>query len=380
MALNINQQIEKIIDQAHHILIVFRKDYTADSVASAQALYLLLKKMNKMIDVVCEDFSPAKNLNFLPTLDKVRKNLSNLQKFIISLDISKNPLDEFSYNLEKDKLNIYITPKEGIFNKDDISTSTTDYKYDLIFVLDSPDLESLGKIYDNHTDFFYNTTIINIDHNPQNEHFGQINLTKLNATSVAEILFELFNSFEKKLVDSEIATCLLTGIIAKTRSFKTPNVTPKTLNISSELMALEADREKIVKNLYRTRTITTLKLWGRVLARLRSDSEIKLAWSLLNSHDFIEAGAGEEDLPEVIDELISTMPGIEIVTLIYQMEAEKICCLVQTLKDTNALYLTKQFNPWGSKNQARFCLEKMTLPEAEKEIIETIKNNLTSSR
>jgi len=379
VALEINQQIEKLINNAHHILITFKKDYTMDGVASAAALYLYLKKIDKMADIVCQDFSPAKNLGFLPVLDKVKKDMANLQKFIISLDVSKNQLDEFSYNMEKDKLNIFITPKQGIFNKDDIKTSTSDYKYDLIFVLDSPDLESLGKIYDNHTDFFYNTTIVNVDHNPQNEHFGQINLTNLNSTSVSEILYQLFNSFAKKLIDSEIATCLLTGIISKTKSFKTPNVTPKTLNISSELMALEADREKIVKNLYRGRSITTLKLWGRVLARLHSDSEAKLAWSLLNSHDFVEASALEEDLPDVIDELISTMPGVEIVVLIYQMEAEKICVLVQTLKDTNALYLTKQFEPWGSKNQARFCLEKMNLPQAEKVVVEAIKKNLKSS-
>jgi len=376
VALETNQQIQKLVKDSNHILISFRKNYTIDGVAGAAALYLTLKKLNKMVDIVCSDFTPSKNINFLPSIDKVKTDLSNLQKFIISLDISKNELDEFSYNVEKDKLNIFITPKSGVFNKDDVDTSTSDYKYDLIFVLDSPDLESLGKVYDNHTDFFYNTTIVNVDHDPQNEHFGQINLTNLNATSVSEILYELFNSFEEKHFDADIATALLTGIISKTKSFKTSNVTPKTLNISSELMALEADREKIVQNLYRARSIATLKLWGRVLARLHSNSEFKLAWSLLNSHDFIESGANEEDLPDVIDELIATMPGTEIVALIYQMEAGKICAIVQTLKDINALYLTKQFSPWGSKNQARFCIEGKDLPEVEKEIIEVIGKNL----
>ncbi|MBU1164761.1 hypothetical protein KKA15_04340 [Patescibacteria group bacterium] len=376
MALEVNQQIQKLVIDSNHILIAFRKDYTIDGVASATALYLTLKKMNKMVDIVCSDFVPSKNIKFLVGIDSVKTDLSNLQKFVISLDTSKNELDEFSYNVEKDKLNIFITPKSGIFTKDDVDTSTSDYKYDLIFVLDSPDLESLGKVYDNHNDFFYNTSIVNIDHDPQNEHFGQINLTNLNATSVCEILYDLFNSLEEKHFDGEIATALLTGIVSKTKSFKTPNVTPKTLNISSELIALEADREKVVTNLYRARSITTLKLWGRVLARLHSNSELKLAWSLLNSHDFIESGAEEEDLPDVIDELISTMPGNEIVALIYQMEAGKICSIVQTLKDINALYLVKQFSPWGSKNQARFCIEGKNLPEVEKEIIEVIRKNL----
>ncbi|RJR31794.1 hypothetical protein C4569_01135 [Candidatus Parcubacteria bacterium] len=376
MALDLNQQIEKQISDAKHVLISFRKDFTADGISSALALYLFLKKKNKLTEVVCQDFSLPKNLKFLPENGVIKNKLTNLQKFIVSLDITKTPLDEFSYNLEKEKLNIYITPKRGIFNKDDLATSTSDYKYDLIFVLDSPDFESLGAVYDDNTEFFYNTTVVNIDNNPQNEHFGQINLTNLNAVSVSEIVFDFLNAVGQELIDSDIATCLLAGIISKTRSFKTPNVTPKVLKTASDLINMEADREKIVKSLYRTRSIATLKLWGRVLARLKTEPELKIAWSILNSYDFLEAQATEEDLPEVIDELISTMPGIDLVVLLYQLEAEKVCGIVQTLKDTNVLYLTKQLRPRGSKNQSKFCLEKKTLPDAEKEVIDVIRQNL----
>jgi len=44
--------------------------------------------------------------------------------------------------------------------------------------------------------------------------------------------------------DSNVSTCLLTGMIAKTHSFKTANINPYTLNLASKLMDMGADREK----------------------------------------------------------------------------------------------------------------------------------------
>lgn len=375
MALNEIEQITKVIKKSHHILITFKKDFSIDAVASALALYLILKKQGKLVDIVCADFELPENLKFLPESKKISPQLSNLQKFVISVDTSKDQIDNLSYNIEDKELKIFITPKLGSFTKDNVSAESSDYKYDLIITLDTPDLDSLGKLYQNFTEFFYNTTIINIDHQPENEHFGQINLTNMNTVATAEILFRLINTIDKNLLDPNIATCLLAGLISKTRSFKTSNVTPKTLEIASLLLAAEADQDTIIKNLYRSRNLATLNLWGRVLARLKSKDQNKLVWSLLTENDFVEAGASHKDLPDVIDELISFVPGVEIVVLIYQLKG-KNCVLVSTSKNHNALYLTSSFNPEGSKTLAEFCLIEPTLQEAEKEVIDKIKERL----
>jgi len=375
MALNEVEQIKEVIKKSHHILITFKKDFSIDAAASALALYLVLKKLDKLVDVVCADFVLPANLKFLPSAELINSQISSLQKFVISVDVAEDKIDEFSYNLEGDKLKIFITPKTGSFNKESVNAESSNYKYDLIIALDTPDFESLGKTYQNFTEFFYNTTIINIDHDPSNEHFGQINLTNMNMVATAEILFDLINSIDKNLIDPQIATCLLTGLISKTRSFKTPNVTPKTLETASLLLAAEADRDTIIKNLYRSRSLSTLNLWGRVLARLKSDDGNKMVWSILTDHDFLEAQADQKDLPDVIEELISFIPGVEIVVLIYQLSG-KNCILVNTLKNYNALYLTSSFSPEGTKNLASFCLLEKTLLEAEQEVIGKIKERL----
>ncbi|MDD5032327.1 MAG: DHH family phosphoesterase [Patescibacteria group bacterium] len=410
--LNQEQQIFEQIKKANNILITFSHVWNGDSVASALALFLFLKKIGKSVEIVAEEprnnaARPTANklFSFLPAFSEIKNELENLRKFIISLDVTNAKVSQIKYKLEKNCLNFIISPKEGFFTEDDITSSTGGFKYDLIIVLDAPDLESLGKIYDNDTEFFYKTSIVNIDHHSDNEEFGQINFIELNAVSVSEILFSLFESYSRELIDEDIATCLLAGIIYKTRSFKTPNITPHTLNSTSELISMGARREEIVNMLYRSRTLNVLKLWGRVLARLSGSLDNVLVWSTLSHIDFLKTEAGEEDLDEVIDELIVNIPMAKIIAIIYEkipenniaeneissvnseplsetngMNNQKFnypttSLVVYSVKNIDSMELIKEYNPTGDRRLARAEIDK-PLTTAEKEIIELIEEKL----
>ena len=376
MPLTESQQVSDVLEKSKHILITFPKEFTPDAVASALALYLILKKKDKLVDIACDDFKLPKNLEFLPKSKVIKSKISNLQKFVISIDNKDNNIEDFSYNLEDDKLKIYVTPKSGSISTEDYTAENSGYKYDLIVVLDSPDLESLGKIYSDNTEFFYETNILNIDHSAENENYGQINLVNMNAVSTAGVIFRLVNTIDINLLDEDIATALLTGLISKTRSFKTPNVTPATLKLASVLLEAGAKRDLIIKSLYRSRSIGTLNLWGRVLTRLKNDVGSKLVWSTLTEGDFVEAGATVEDLPDVVDELISFVPGVEIVIIFYQANG-KDNVLLSTLKTHNALQLSSRFKPQGNKNIAEFSMDRQNLIETEIEVINEIKNKIS---
>lgn len=375
MGLSINQQIFELIKNSQKILITFKKNYSGDALSSALAIFLLLQKMNKQADIVCPDFVIAQNYAFLPEINKTKSDLSGLKKFIISLDMAENKIKDFSYDVKENKLNIYLTP-EKLLDEKNIAFKSGKYKYDLIITLDTDSLESLGEIYEKHSDFFYSTPIINIDHNPENEQYGQINLIELTKTSAAEIIFDLIENYDTNLLDAEIATCLLTGMISKTKSFRSDSVTPRALNIASQLILNGAERDIIIQNLYRTKSINTLKLWGKVLARLKNDSQYKLAWSYLQQKDFIELNMQNPNLSEVIDELITTAPEAEIMILFYENQNQTISGLVHTSKNYDALHLTKSFMPAGNKHLADFKLAKNDLVEVSKEVIESIKANL----
>ncbi|MDD5341671.1 MAG: DHH family phosphoesterase [Patescibacteria group bacterium] len=376
MSLTINQQIFELLKKSKRTLITFRKNHSGDAISSALGFYLFLKKINKAADIVCQDFSAPQNYSFLPQLNQIKPSLLGLKRFIISLDLADSKIKDFSYDTKGSNLNIYLTPESGSLAEKNISFKSGDYRYDLIITVDTDDLESLGDVYEKNTEFFFNTPIINIDHNPENEQYGQINLVELTKTSSAEIIFNLIKEFDANLLDQEIATCLLTGMISKTKSFRTTNITPATLNIASQLIVNGADRDMIIQNLYRTKTINTLKLWGKVLARIKHDPQYKLAWSYLQQKDFIELNLQNPNLSEVIEELMTTAPEAEIIVLFYENDKKGISGLVYTSKNYDSLYLAKSFSPFGTKTMASFELKKPDLGEAVREVIENIKNNL----
>jgi nanoRNase/pAp phosphatase (c-di-AMP/oligoRNAs hydrolase) len=369
------QQSVDLINKSKNIVIVLPNDPSTDAIASGLGLFLALEKIQKKVKVVCNEFNLPPSHQFLPKSQEIHTDLTALRKFIISLDVSRTKVQELSYDISSnEKLSIFITPKDGFFEPRDVTTSASTYEYDLIITVDAPDLETLGKIYDNNTEFFYHTPIINIDHNPANEHFGEINIVDLVATSTSEIVFETIKELKEGTLNEYIATSLLTGIISKTKSFQSTSVTPKSLTISSHLIENGARRDDIIKHLYRTKTISALKLWGRVLARLKTKQAGKIVWSLLNKQDFIKAGAQKSDLEGVIDELIINTPEAEIVVILYE-DKTSISVIVNTVKVIDGFNLFKQYRPTGTKNFTRFVISNSNLLEVEQRVLKIIEQH-----
>jgi len=372
-----DQQIFEQIAKAKKILIAFRQDFTGDAVASALALTYFLRQANKQANVVCSGFNAPSSFLFLPLINKIKNDVRTERRFIISLDTSRAAAKEISYQIHDEKLDFIVIPQNEQFHPDEVSAQAEDNGYDLIIVVASPDLESLGQIYHQNTHFFFNTPVINIDHHPDNEKFGQINKVDITAISTTEIIFNLLNGNDGAVIDGELATYLLTGIFTESKSFKSGSLTPDSLMASSQLISLGADREVIVRNLYQNKGLNTLKLWGRLLAKLKSDLNSKLIWSCLNKVDFEKTGGGIMDLPGVIEELIINIPEAEVIVVFHEDSGGgKTKIYLYSARNISALSLLKEYDPAGSKNSAQAILDK-TAVDAEKEIIDNIKNKLS---
>ncbi len=377
------QQIFKQIEKSENILITFNADWNGDAVASALALSLLLKKMGKKAELAAY-LAPEDSLRqkaseawrFLPNYKEIKTSLKNLRKFIVSLDISQATINQIKYTVDGQKLNFIISPEKGWFSPEDISTSSSGFKYDLVFILDTPDLESLAAIYDNNVEFFYKTTIINIDHQANNEEYGQINYLDLNVVSTAEIIFALFKDREECPLDEEIATCLLAGIISKTKNYKSANLTPRTLLTSSKLIGLGAKREEIINQLYRSRPLAVLKLWGKILNNLQAEADKQLIWSLLTGED---AAAVEDEglnLGEIVEEIIASVPEAKLILIAYTLkEQTTIRISAYAVKGVSAL---ESLKPWqGTGNIKSAQAEIVATPDKwQTDIIRVIKERL----
>lgn len=374
--LDLEQQVFQQIEKSKNILITFPNNRDGDTIASALALLLFLEKNGQKVDIV--GYQKNKNedsFRFLPSYSKVQTSLNNLRRFIVSLDISKTKVNQIKYSVDKNKLNFIVSPSEGWFRSEDVSTKTGDFKYDLIIVVGASDLESLGKIYDNQVEFFYKTPIINIDHQPSNEAFGQVNFIDLNAVSTTEIIFYLLKNYKEDLIDEDVATCLLTGIINKTKNFKTTNLTPRTLLTTSQLISLGGRREEIINNLYRSRDISTLKLWGKVLNSLRTENNDQLIWSKITINDFKEARGTTDNLIEIIDELIANVPQARLIVILQELSSSETNLLLYSPKNINALNIIRELDPKGTMKIAQAKV-KQDIDTACIEIVSDLKTKL----
>lgn len=373
--LSVEQQIIEQIDKATRILITFGRDWKGDTIASALALKTWLALREKTADIIAEKPTRMLPFTFLPGYALITHELNNIRRFIISLNLTNGAVDQVEYRLEKQTLDFIVSPKDGFFTASDISSRSSGFRYDLIFVLGTPDLESLGSIYDRDTEFFFKTPIINIDHNPANENFGQINFVNVKAVAVAEILYDIISTVPENKINEDMATCLLTGLITATKSFKTPNITPHTLNIASELITLGGRREEIINSLYRSRKLNVLKLWGRALTGLKESLDGRLVWSLITKNDFAETKTDATHLTDIIDELIINMPKAQIIVLLYE-DNNQAKAIVHSVRNLNALELTTSLKSTGTRNLATINFEK-SLPDASSELIALLENKIS---
>lgn len=356
MELSPKQQIVEAIKAAENILLITHKDPDGDAIGSLVAFSIALAKMGKSPHPVAGG-NISQVFSYLPT-DKVSKDLTGRRDFVISLDVSKIQAEKFLYKVEDGHINFIVTPKSGEFTKEMVSYPGGKFKFDLIVVLDCQDLDRLGELYHQNSDLFYETPIINIDHHAGNDHFGKINLVDLTATSTAEILVSLFEALSKdtSLLSPEAATALLTGIITDTNSFQNQNTTPKSLTVAAQLVAANADQQEIIKRIYKTRSLSTLRLWGRVLSNIRDEMNYRFVWSMIEKSDFVVTKSSETDADGVIDELLKTATGVDFVLLMTEKSDGLHGSLRSVEKGFDVSAIAKLFGGGGHAMAAGFAV------------------------
>jgi len=124
------QQIFEQIKKARNILITFSAEWSSDAVSSALAFSQFLKKLGKQVDIVAEKNNKNNSLSFLEGFSDIKNRFKNLKNFIISLDTRNTKIEKIKYHKEDDKIDFIISPKDGNFSHEDISSSLSKFRYD----------------------------------------------------------------------------------------------------------------------------------------------------------------------------------------------------------------------------------------------------------
>ena len=371
MELSPKQQVTELIRKFSNILIVTHARPDGDALGSALAMHKVIEALGKHPTTIILDEIPGM-YRFLPGLDTITTQLAGSRDLVVSVNTTRTKVDKLKYNTTAERLNVVISPKDGQFAEKDVEIRQGAYNFDLVIVLDAPDLDRLGKLYEENPDLFYEAPVVNIDHHPSNDYFGAVNLVDLTATSTSEILVGVIEALGESLMTEDVATLLLTGLITDTGSFQNANTTPKSLTVSAQLVAQGGRQQEIIQHVYRTKPLSTLRLWGRALTRLQYDPETRVVWASLSHRDFQETGGTATEAKGVIDALMSSAPDAEIVLLLREGDGGRVDGSVRTTKGVDATKVVGFWNGGGHKGAAGFDVDG-PLEEAERSVVTQIK-------
>ncbi len=242
------QQIVERIKQANNILVTVSNNPTIDQLAACIGVTLLLNKMDKHATAVYSGKTPS-TIEFLQPAKTLESNTDSLRDFIISLD--KNKADKLRYKVEDQVVRIYISPYKTSLSEKDLVFSQGDFNVELVLALGITDRAQLDAAIASHGRILHDATTVAINAGPaaKGQGIGQINWQDPNASSLSEIIVSLSEAFGPGLIDNQIATAFLTGIVAETDRFSNKHTSPKVMTMSAQLMAAGANQQLVISKL-----------------------------------------------------------------------------------------------------------------------------------
>ncbi len=243
------QQTIELLRSSNTVLITISKAATIDEIAAALALTQILDKMGKRAEAVVSTSVPS-SLEFLP-LSLLHKEFRGNRDFVIELDTSRTEADKLKYIPEDKKLKIFITPFNGNFSEADLSFGYGDYHNDLAIALGAASPEAVDPAVANQTELLAKTRLVLVKAGGSAAANGPntIMWVEPTAISLCEIVMSLTEALQPGLLDSRIATSLLTGIQSATNHFTSSATTPKVMTMAAQLLAAGADQATIVSRL-----------------------------------------------------------------------------------------------------------------------------------
>jgi nanoRNase/pAp phosphatase (c-di-AMP/oligoRNAs hydrolase) len=380
MSLTPSQQFEELLKKTVTPLIILPSYPSRDAVATACALAFFLKSIGKDVSLSGDNVIKDKEfLSFIGEPDNVLPSITGARDFVLTFSTTRNKIMNVRTETAPDELRIFLTPENGAIDPRDFSFIPAKFKFDLAIVIGSPDKEHLGKVYEENPDIFYEVPIVNIDNHSDNELFGQVNLVDMTASSSAEMVAEMLERGTLGDLIPTVTESLLAGIVSATESFQKKNTTPKCLQIASRLMDRGADQQKIIRSLYKTQPLHLLKLWGRVMANVKWNEQLKLIWAQVSVEDLVQARASAFDLPSVLEKIRGNYSSGNYFLILYPESATQVRGLIKAASSESLTLLAERFKEGTLHGDTlEFALSVTTLDEAERIALEKFEQLLTT--
>jgi hypothetical protein len=244
-----DDQKKQIIDklkQATNILVTVKSNPSIDQLAACIGLTLILNELGKHATAVFSGTVPSV-LEFLHPEKTLETNTDSLRDFIIALDKSK--ADKLRYKVEDKVVKIFITPYKTSISDADLEFSQGDFNVDVVLALGVHVQDDLDTAITEHGKILHDATVMSIT-TDDGEKLGTVNWLGGEVSSLSEMVAGIADQLGKKdILDNQIATALLTGIVSETERFSNSKTTPQTMSVSAKLLTAGANQELVASKL-----------------------------------------------------------------------------------------------------------------------------------
>jgi len=218
--------------------------------------------------------------------------------------------------------------------------------------------------------------LINIDHHYDNSLYGLQNYIDPNASSTAEIIYDILKTSEQWIVTPKAASALTMGILADTGGFRFDNTSSSVLRKVADLMDIGADYINTVKSLYFTKSHSLYRLEADIAFNyLKMAYDNKFAYfyldeSILNKYDLTS-----RDTEGLID-TVRIIDGVEITAILTKKEHGFRASLRSNNPNYSVADIAHQLNGGGHKLAAGCFIEVNNIDDAELILLEHVKKTL----
>lgn len=273
-------EITSDLSRANNIVIVPHKGPDGDAIGSSLGLYHFLKEKGHHVSVIAPNDYP----DFLKWL----------------------PGQEDILIYEKD----YMVCKPLITNAD------------IIFTLDFNDLRRSGDMQEPLSEA--NATFIMIDHHPEPADYADHTYSDTTMSSTCQMVYQFIKKLRSvKNITPEIATCLYTGIMTDTGSFRFRSTSSETHRVIADLIDKGADNANIHQQIYDTSSENRLKLLGTALQNIRVNKDLRTAYITLSQEELDKNNFRKGDTEGFVNYGLS-LEGIIFAAIFIEHKAEGI--------------------------------------------------------
>ena len=252
---------------------------------------------------------------------------------------------------------------------------------DIIFLLDFNALHRVGNDMQNTLEKYSNDFAM-IDHHQQPDNVKYM-YSDVEICSTCQMVYQFIEmNNDLDLIDEAIATCLYTGIMTDTGSFRFRATTSKTHRIIADLIDKGAQNDKIHNKVYDANSFGRLLLLGKALSNLQIFPEYKTAFITLSEAEKNKFDFQKGDTEGVVNYALS-LKGIIFAAIFIEDADQNIIKISFRSKGEFSVnqFSRNHFNGGGHDNAAggKFDGSMKETLKFFKELLPTYENELNAS-